>query len=233
MNLLALETSGEVGSVALSSAGRVDERRIDDVRDQSRRLLACIEELLTEHALALQALDAIVFGQGPGSFTGLRLAAATAQGLAMARDLPLVPVSSLAALAQQAWRRARAEHVLVCVDARMGEVYWGEFRVSAGLAEPMTEERLTAPGAVTVSAPGALAIGSGFLRYATELGRCVSDPHRCLPDASPAAIDLLPLAERARRAGAGCRPEAAAPVYLRGESAWRRHDGRVSDPGIN
>ena len=223
MDLLAFETSGDIGSVALASAGRIEERRIEEVRAQGARLLACVDEMLAAQALSLDALDALVFGQGPGSFTGLRLAAATAQGLAMARRLPLIPVSSLAALAQQAWRCAGAEHVLVCVDARMGEVYWGTFRVAAGLAEPLTEARLTAPAGVTPAPAGALGIGSGFLRYAAELRDCLPDPAQCWPEASPAAIDLLPFAERALRQGAGRLAAPVGPVYLRGESAWRRN----------
>jgi tRNA threonylcarbamoyladenosine biosynthesis protein TsaB len=133
--LLLIETSSAVGTVALAVGDRVAETRIETPREQTERILASIDELLEEAALDLRDLDALVFGRGPGSFTGLRVAAAVVQGLGLATGKPIVSVSSLAALAARALAaHAAAERVLCCVDARMGEVYFGTF-VRAASAE--------------------------------------------------------------------------------------------------
>jgi tRNA threonylcarbamoyladenosine biosynthesis protein TsaB len=227
MNLLALETSGDIGSLALASDERLSERQIANARQQGSQLLPLIDELLVLHGIGLKDLDAIVFGRGPGSFTGLRLAAATAQGLAIARGIPLLPISSLAALAQQAWRRLGAERVLVAVDAHMGEVYWGQFQLQAGRAALCGEERLSVPSAVRVAAPQAVGVGNGFARYPRELAHGLAASAQVCAGWGPLARDLLPLAHEAIEAGSGYRaPETVIPVYLRGESAWRQRRER-------
>jgi tRNA threonylcarbamoyladenosine biosynthesis protein TsaB len=119
VNLLAIETSSEIGTVALASNGSILERRIETPRAQTERILPLVDELLSASGLVLRDLNAIAFGRGPGSFTGLRVAAAVSQGLALAVKIPVLPVSSLAAMAQGVWRTDGEINALVCADARM------------------------------------------------------------------------------------------------------------------
>lgn len=221
--LLAIETSSAAGCVALESGGDVRERVIPTVRDQTRLMLPLVDALLDEAGLSLDALDAIVFGRGPGSFTGLRVAAAIAQGLGLASGRPLLAVSSLAALAQRAWREHAIDHSLTCVDARMGEVYWAEYRIDNGLAICVGDERLGAPE--TVVAPvsrGWSAVGDGFLAHAEALATSTDQAAQVLTALTPAARDLLPRARADLADGRGLNPQAAQPVYLRGADAWKQ-----------
>ena len=117
MNLLAFETSSQQGSVAIQVDGKVTEKFMQSSKQQTRDLLPLTKTLLTEAEIKLTDLDGITFGRGPGSFTGLRIAAAVSQGLSLASELPLFPVSSLAAIAQGAWRSNQIINTLVCVDA--------------------------------------------------------------------------------------------------------------------
>lgn len=226
MSLLAIETSSAAGSVALASAGRLHERWIATPREQTARLLPSIHELCAEAGIALADLDAIAYGRGPGSFTGLRLAAAVTQGLALALGLRVVGVSSLAAIAQRASREHGHERALVAVDARMGEVYWAEYAIEDGLARLVGEERLGAPESVARPARARwAAAGDAFARYGGALEAVAAGAAAVLADLAPAARDLLPLAEVELAAGRTLAPEQALPVYLRDASAWRRADG--------
>jgi len=221
--LLAIETSSTVGSVALAVDGDVREATIPVPREQTARILPLIEQLLGEAGIELGSLDAVVFGRGPGSFTGLRVAAAIAQGLALATGLPIVAVSSLAALAGRAAAAERAADVLVCIDARMGEVYSAYYRVAVRVPELVGAETIGAPEAVT--APAAddwLAVGDGFAAHGAALERVAACARAVLADASARARDLVPLAEHELAAGRTLEPEQALPVYLREASAWHR-----------
>lgn len=221
--ILAIETSGSVGSIALAVDGRIQEREIATPREQTGRLLPLVDELLRERGLTVARLDAVAFGRGPGSFTGLRIAAAVAQGLAMSARLPVLPVSSLAAVAQRALDTAGVERSLVCVDARMGEVYWGAFEARGGLAQPIGAERLGAPERVDVPAGGAwTALGSGFRAHAEALGHALGRAAAVVADIEARARDLLPQALEDWRDGRSVRASAALPTYLRDDTAWRR-----------
>ncbi len=175
MRLLGIETSSAVGSVALEVDGDVLEREIASPREQTEQLLKLIDELLAAVGVGLRDLDAVTFGCGPGSFTGLRVAAAAAQGFALATAVPLVPVSSLWCLAERAHRQHGAERVVVVVDARMGEVYSASFELQAGLPALVGRERLGAPDALEPPLDGPwTAVGDGFAAYAAELAGVVS-----------------------------------------------------------
>lgn len=227
MNLLAFETSSSMGTVALSSASGLSERAIATPREQTDLMLPLVDELLREANLRLADLDAIVFGRGPGSFTGLRVSAALAQGLALAADLPVITVSSLQALAQRAWRELGITTSLACVDARMGEVYSAGYAVRDGRAYLVGEERLGSPESVALpsatawSGPWA-AIGNGCAAHADALAPLLAAAERLVPDLLPAARDLLPQAVEDFEAGRLLTPETALPVYLRNEDAWHR-----------
>src|SRR5690554_5943555 len=125
MKLLAIDTATEACSVALLVDGQTFDRYAVIPRLHARQVLPMVQQVLDEAGTALAAVDAIAFGQGPGAFTGLRIAAGVVQGLAFALDKPVLPVSSLAAIAQRVWREQQAGQVAVAIDARMDEVYWG------------------------------------------------------------------------------------------------------------
>jgi len=222
--LLALETSGDVGSVALLADGSVSERTISSPREQTDQVLPHVQDLLSEAGLELGDLDGIAFGRGPGSFTGLRVATSIAHGFGLAIGLDLLPVSSLAALAQGVWREHGIEQCLVCIDARMGEVFWAAFEIRDGLASPIGAEQLGAPATVHWAAPEVrwAAAGSGFAAHAADLADLTMAAATVLPERWPAATDLLPLALEDLAQGHARRIETALPVYLRPEAAWRR-----------
>ncbi len=222
MKLLAFETSSRTGSVALHVDGAVRQKMIATPREQTEQLLPLTSGLLNGANLAFRDLDAIAFGRGPGSFTGLRIAAAVAQGLGMATGLPLLPVSSLAATAQGLWRTHGSSSILVCVDARMGEVFWGGFEVRSGLARVVGAEQITGPGEVTCAGMASWsAAGNGFDVHGDALAGVAAQASGVFAQAWPEAIDLFPLALSDLAAGKGRAPEEANPAYLRSESAWK------------
>jgi tRNA threonylcarbamoyladenosine biosynthesis protein TsaB len=223
MNLLGFETSSALGSVALATPRGLLVREIATPREQTERILALTDELLAEAGITLAQLDGIAFGQGPGSFTGLRVSVAVAQGLAAVTGVPLLPVSSLACLAQRAWREHRCERGIVCVDAHMGEVYWAEFTVEEGMAGVVGAERLGPPADVAaLLGEGWYAVGNGFAAHAEALAATARAVARVLPGLVPSAEDLFLKARRDLAAGRGVAATAARPVYLREHTAWRR-----------
>jgi len=123
-SLLAIDTSTENCSVALVHDGKLTTRDIESPREHSQKLLPFVEEVLDRAGVSLAELDGLVVGAGPGSFTGVRIGVSMAQGLAFSADLPVYPVCSLQALAQQAIRKNDVAGVVACIDARMGEVYY-------------------------------------------------------------------------------------------------------------
>jgi len=223
VKLLGLETSSAQGSVALKTPSGISVREIATPREQAEQVLKLTDELLVAAGLTLAALDGIAFGRGPGSFTGLRVSVAVAQGLATAGGVPLLPVSSLLCLAERAWQERHCERALLCVDAHMGEVYCAESVCLAGVVGIVGSERLAAPGDV-VPLKGAAwaAVGGGFATYAEILAGSVLAAAQAFPDLRPSAEHLFPQAERDLAAGRGVAPVAALPVYLREQTAWKR-----------
>ena len=221
--LLALDTATEACSAALLDGARLEERFELAPREHARLLLPMVASLLDGAGLALADLDAVAFGRGPGSFTGVRIAAGMAQGLAFAAGLPVVPVSSLAALAQQAADAGHAR-VLAAIDARMGEVYWGAFVAGDdGLVVPAGEERVCPPDAVPApDGSGWFGAGSGWATYAEvlhkRLGAAVA-----ASDGShfPHAGAVARLAAPRLAAGGALPADQALPVYLRDRVAQK------------
>ncbi len=221
MRILALETASDACSTALLLDGACIERHAVAPRRHAELLLVQVESLLEEAGIALDALDALAFGRGPGSFTGLRIASGVVQGLATGAGLGVVPVSSLRAVAQGAIEEG-VERALVAFDARMGEVYFGAYeRATAGVDEGlMTEispERVCPPDALApLSGAGWAALGEGWgahraaleARFAGQIGAV--DATRL-----PRARHVAEIAERALRAGAAVSARDAVPVYLR------------------
>jgi len=223
MNLLGFESSSALGSVALATPRGLLVREIATPREQTERMLALTDELLTKAGITLEQLDGIAFGRGPGSFTGLRVSVAVAQGLAAVTAVPLLPVSSLACLAQRAYREHQCERGIACVDAHMGEVYSAEFAVQDGVALIVGAERLGSPADVgALRGEGWCAVGNGFAVHAAALAATALAAARVLPELVPAAEDLFPQARSDLAAGRGVAATAARPVYLREHTAWRR-----------
>ena len=225
MNLLGIETSGAIGSVALHTAAGVLVREIATPREQTERVLGLVDDLLAAAGTALEALDGIAFGRGPGSFTGLRVSAAVAQGLSAGTGVPVLPVSSLLCLAERAWREWGCARCLVCIDAHMGEVYWAESARRDGIVQIVGTERLVAPAEVApLSGTDWAAVGSGFGPPGPGREPTVSLTAgvQVLAALQPSAQDLFPQAARDLAEGRGVDAAAALPVYLREHTAWRR-----------
>ena len=237
MNLLALDTSTEACSAALSWAGQLSVREVEAPRGHADLLLPMIDELLGDAGITLSDLHAIAFARGPGSFTGVRLAASVVQGLAFGAGLPVVPVSTLAAVALRALETARheglePEEIWVCNDARMGEVYHAVFAVrdlaqaaarAAGIIESVSSptvvtERWLERTAAAMTGPG-LAIGAGHGFRAYPALAAAPGLAKVYPDLLPRAREVLALAMPAVEAGLGIDPTQALPIYVRDEVA--------------
>lgn len=214
MKLLALDTSSLACSVALEVDGAVAERYAERPREHTRLLLPMIRAVLDETGTALDELDAIVLGNGPGSFIGMRIAASVAQGLAHGAGLGIVAVSSLAAVAVEVFARDDADEVVVTQDAHMQQVYLGIFgRMPDGPPRARFAERLHAQDAIAELDAGVtrVAAGAGWQRYPALLAANRDRLTRVVEVLHPRARYLLGLA-------AGAQPQAPAdlvPAYLR------------------
>lgn len=221
MNLLAFDTSTERMYVAVGARGRQWRREGEAGAQASATLIPTIQALLAEADLALGRLDAIVFGRGPGSFTGLRTACAVAQGLGLGADRPVLPIDTLLAVAEDARERHGCTRVLALLDARMDQVYAAPWAWNAATG-------WRALGAPVVCTPEALALpagapadwvlaGNAFAAHGARLPA----PLHALPrlDAAPQADALLRLAPAALAAGAALPPEQALPLYVRDKVA--------------
>ena len=228
MNLLAIETATEICSAALNIGGRIVERSEIAPRRHAELILPMIESLLAEAGIARAQLDAIAVGRGPGAFTGVRLAIAVTQGLALALDIPVVPVSSLAALAQDAPDAGAA--ILAVIDARMGEVYAGAFRRGAdGLVEAIGEESIgKADELILPQSNQWCIVGTGWDAYRDGLtSRLPADPVFADGMSYPQAGAVAQLATPQFAAGRGVAPEQALPVYLRDKVALTLNEQRA------
>jgi len=218
VNILAFDTSTAACSAALylGTGASFSAHEICPMQHTSV-ILPMIQSLLAAGGISLDQLDAIAFGCGPGSFTGIRIAASLAQGLAFARSLPVIPVSSLAASAQTAYMQQGYQRILVAVDARMDQVYWGAYEVTDGLVTPVIPDELALPQSVTtVPAGDWSAVGDGWRIYRDKLvTRLNFTPNPVHDEGLPSAAAILPIAiERFRRKEWVGAAEAL-PVYLR------------------
>ena len=214
MKLLALDTATEACSAAVWVDGAVVERYELAPRRHAALILPMIESVLVEAGLAVTQLEAIAVGRGPGAFTGVRIAIGIAQGLAFAADLPVIPVSTLGALALGAARETGQMRIAAALDARMGEVYWGVYAVAGDDAKALDAERVCAPGAVTAPPGHWLGAGSGWTTYAGILSQSLS-VSGWRSESYPHAGDIARLAASPARRGGWIAAEKALPVYLR------------------
>ncbi|WP_240220956.1 tRNA (adenosine(37)-N6)-threonylcarbamoyltransferase complex dimerization subunit type 1 TsaB [Rheinheimera hassiensis] len=231
IKLLALDTSTEACSVALQVG--TDILTLDEVCPQqhSKRVLPMVQQLLSKAGISLNQLDGIVFGRGPGSFTGVRIGVGVTQGLAFGADIPVYGVSTLAAMAQAAHRLYAASQVVAAIDARMAEVYIGSFSIQQGLMLALSGEVAIKPQDITgFDISGEVyAVGTGWQTYADALLQ--KQPAVIANDILyPSAQDMLTLALPALDAGQFIAAELAEPVYVRDDVTWQKLPGRDTRP---
>ena len=242
MRLLAVETATEACSAALYSDGVVTERFALTPKEHTRLILPMIDTLLSDAVLLPQQLDALAFGCGPGSFTGVRIATGVIQGIALGADLPVVPVSTLAAIAQDFFdnnadkaqgERLKAESgssafnvAYIAMDARMGEIFWGVYRRDEqGYAELIGKESVTPATEVEFPDLVGVGVGSGWGVYRQELMlRLAGRVTDCQVDALPRAGAIARLGVRGFEQGLSVPVEQAMPVYLRDKVAKKESE---------
>ncbi|MCD6042991.1 MAG: peptidase glycoprotease [Burkholderiales bacterium] len=210
MRFAAIETSTEWCSVALWDAGEIAALEQRAVNRHSELALPMLERLLKG-----SAIEAVAFAAGPGAFTGLRIACGLAQGLALARNLPVIGISTLEALAQE----AGAARVVACIDARMREVYYAALEKRAGRWHEVIAAQCVAPQAAPrPPGEGWVGAGSGFAEYG-NLGLA-----RVFPEVHPTAVAVAQLAAPRLAAGEGVDAALASPVYLRDKVAFTKEE---------
>lgn len=218
MKLLAIDTSSTACSVALLLDDDIKEEHQIAPMQQAKKILPMIKQLLLENNISLNQLDALAFGCGPGSFTGIRIATSVSQGLSFAAQLPVIPVSSLAALAQTVFMQKKWEKLLVAVDARMNEIYCGCYQVNdQGMVSLIGEEKICSPRDFPYPSGNDTwyGVGNGWEEYRLQLPIIPADIETSLvPKAS--AIALL------AKGSAALPPGHAYPVYLRDQVAVKQ-----------
>jgi tRNA threonylcarbamoyladenosine biosynthesis protein TsaB len=222
MKLLAIDTSSNACSVAVKAGDEVFASHVVEPREHTKILLPMIEELLQQSDVVLSDLDAVILGNGPGSFIGMRIGASVAQGICYGAGLQIVPVSSLAAVAAEVIDARGAENILVAQDAHMHEVYLGRYHADGErLPEADDEEVITGIGSLILPAGDYVAAGAGWHKY----------PDLLVPNSSliaatadviyPRARYLLELGARSIKAGLAIPPAALVPAYIRSKVAER------------
>lgn len=214
MQILAIETSTEVCSLALYQEGRVYHLEAFMPREHSQRLLPMVSELLDQASTTLSACQAIAFGRGPGSFTGLRIAASVAQGLAFGLGVPVIPVSTLAAIAHATAKQYPKQCYVATLDARMQELYWAVYEMrDQALVETQTEQlsSLADLQSFLITLPPPVICGPGWLAYAPV------DAAQCVEPAHPSAVAVAELAAQSYAKGQVLAAASGLPVYVRNQ----------------
>ncbi|MGR4992210.1 tRNA (adenosine(37)-N6)-threonylcarbamoyltransferase complex dimerization subunit type 1 TsaB [Vibrio rotiferianus] len=228
--ILAIDTATENCSVALLVGDKVISRSEVAPRDHTKKVLPMVDELLKEAGLTLQDLDALAFGRGPGSFTGVRIGIGIAQGLAFGADLPMIGVSTLAAMAQGSYRQHGATDVAVAIDARMSEVYWARYtRQENGEWVGVDAECVIPPARLAEEAQADnntwTTAGTGWDAYQDELAKLplnLTAGEVLYPDSQ----DIVILAKQELEKGNTVPVEESSPVYLRDNVTWKKLPGR-------
>ena len=232
ITLLALDTSTEACSVALWHKG--EKTHLDELaqRTHTKRILPMVDELLANSGINLKQVDALAFGRGPGSFTGVRVGAGIAQGLAFGADLPVIAISNLTAMAQAAFELYQAENVAAAIDARMNEVYFSQVKrekVRSELGEffqwnPVIEEQVCQPEKVLeqFSDLSAYRVGTGWTAYPQFKENGLEGSDIILPSAQY-MLELALIDYANNKVISALEIE---PVYLRNEVTWKKLPGR-------
>ena len=229
MRVLAIDTSTEALSVALRDGQSTSERGLETARGHAEQILSLIDAVLGEAGVRLSQLDGIAAGVGPGSFTGVRISVAVAQGLSYGAGVPVVPITSLEALAFPVIE-AGADRVMACLDARMGEIYWGCFT-----ADPARGLRalgsLQVAAAAHVRPPSAdryRGVGRGFTAYPELAALTGAEVDARSAAALPNAADMARLGALRFAAGEGVDPAELKPEYVRDKVALTEAERRVA-----
>lgn len=225
--ILAIDTSTDACSVALYAQGKYTSVHEVIPRGHSGRLMPMLQEILPSGDLRAIGVDAIAYTVGPGSFTGLRIAASAVQGLAFANDIPAIPVSTLACLAQTAFRHELVNSndcVLSTLDARMNEIYWSLFRFEDGLAQLVIGPQVCHPSELVIDNSTAWLQGvGGGLKYLELMPSSIRDRLQCAaPEILPSAVDLIPLAIELLNRGEVQSATEVSPIYVRDEISWKK-----------
>lgn len=222
LKILAVDTATEACSAALYINGELFERYELAPREHTQLILQMVEQLLEQHQLNLKQLDALAFGRGPGSFTGVRIATGVVHGLAFASDLPVVPVSTLAAIAQYAWQQTGHAQVVAGIDARMGGIYQGAYVLGEnGLMQLQGTEQIASPDALQLPDSGDwFGAGSAWGSYQQELQQRFAQIEAvrllgCDSAMLPHATAMAELAAAEFLQGHAVNAAQAQPVYLR------------------
>lgn len=228
--ILAIDTATEACSVALLNQDTIAAHFELCAREHTQRILPMVQQILQQENIRLQDVDALAFGRGPGSFTGVRIGIGIAQGLALGAELPMIGVSTLKTMAQSAFRLHGATRVLAAIDARMGEVYWAEYqRDAAGEWQGEATEAVLKPEAALArmaQLDGEWAtVGTGWQAW-PELSETSALTLTSTDVTLPRAEDMIPLARAAFEKGETVQADNAEPTYLRNEVAWKKLPGR-------
>jgi len=236
VNLLALDASTEACSVALTFNGKIYSRFELCPQSHSMLLLPMVDEVLKEANCHLTDLDGLVFGQGPGSFTGVRIGIGVAQGLAFSANLPLVGVSTLQTMAQVAFEQHQQTRVIAAIDARMSEVYNGFYQLDAqNIMQPLIAESVTAPELLQEHLQVLLAeqnitqaygVGTGWQAYEDKLSALKVNQGEPIV-LFPTAETMLIIALAKFKKGETVNAENAQPVYVRDTVSWKKLPGRA------
>lgn len=221
--ILALDTATEACSVALSYQGNISA--VDELspRTHTQRILPMIDELLQKAGITINHVDTLVFGRGPGSFTGVRVGVGIAQGLALGANLPVVGVSNLLTMAEQAYQQLGAKEVVALIDARMGEVYFAQYSHDENGWHTVVNEQVCSPESAitqiqTTKQPAVVGTGWSAYRQFTEAGLDVV----CTEINLPSAQFMLALAQSEIEQGNTQSAFEIEPVYLRNEVTWQK-----------
>lgn len=222
-NILAIETSSAVCSVALSTNGVISEQFQPAQREQSQLILPMIDTLLIQAGLTLSELDVIALAIGPGSFTGVRLGLSVVQGLTISTEIPIIAISSLQALAQGIYHERADKKVIVCVNAYMDEIYSAQFQLAEqDIMMPLSDEQLLAPKALILPEDIAewVGVGTGWGAYSDQLS---VKPPIIYADYLPHATEVLDLAIKLYSPKRLQRIDEVEAMYLRTGNAWRHN----------
>ncbi|MBW8183946.1 tRNA (adenosine(37)-N6)-threonylcarbamoyltransferase complex dimerization subunit type 1 TsaB [Shewanella nanhaiensis] len=233
LTILSLDTCTESCSAALSVKGKVFSELAIVPREHSQRILPMVDSVLSQANVQLAEVDLIAYGRGPGSFTGIRICTSMTQGLALGQDIPVIGLSALQIMAQAVFDSQGADsqsamQVITAIDARMGEIYWGQFVFDNGLAKLVGAETVIAPDLVTLELNTELPIvacGTGFETYPQLLeltGSITLAQEVTFPDAK----SMLSLAKQGYTQGLATSVDDLAPVYVRDTVTWKKLPGR-------
>lgn len=218
--ILAIETATSACSVALTHNDEVWKAFEEGNNIHSKVLLKMVNDLFTKANIAPKDLDAVAVGQGPGSFTGLRIGVGVGQGIAYGANCPMIGVSSLDVLAHSLRENPSVINIIAAIDARMGEIYWAEYSIQGHSLTRHSDLQVSSPEALNAARDNPLLVGNAWQEYWHRLADNGFDKRRIVAESQyPKAIDLLALASIKFRLGDTCRSADFSPVYVRNDVA--------------